>query len=156
MGTRFWGVPVVWGTAPAMYMVEQLAAFNGSSNKIRLHAITTPLTTPKLTSIDITVPSYRWPAGVYAKGSGVRISAGNSRFWSCVWRNGSLWCCHNVGNPTVKARWYEIATLAWPAAGAPKLVQQGTVDLGAGVHTFYNAIHVDAAQNALMVLLGSE
>ncbi|MHC4079382.1 MAG: hypothetical protein ACYST0_13185, partial [Planctomycetota bacterium] len=69
MGTRFWGVPVVWGQALAMYMVEQLAPINGSTNKLRLHAITNPLTTPKLTSIDLTVPTYRWPAGVYAKGS---------------------------------------------------------------------------------------
>ncbi len=151
MGTRFWGVPVVWGPAPAMYMVEQLAPFNGSSNKLRLHAITSPLTTPKLTSFDLTVPTYRWPAGVYAKGSRVRVSPGNSRIWSCVWRNGFLWCCHHVGSPTVKSRWYQIATLAWPAAGSPKLLQQGTVDMGSGIHTFYNAIHVDAQNNALMV-----
>ncbi len=151
MGTRFWGVPVVWGQAPAMYMVEQLAPTNGSANKLRLHAITNPLTTPQLTSFDLTVPTYQWPAGVYAKGSSVRVSPGNSRVWSCVWRNGSLWCCHHVGNPTVKARWYEIATLAWPTTGSPLLLQQGTVDLGSGIHTFHNAIHVDAANNALMV-----
>ena len=152
MGTRFWGMASIRGTtALAMFCLEHLASSQNSANKIRLHAIRSPLNKPTLTSIDISVPTYAWPGNITAQGSQVRIGARDPRFWGApVWQNGSLWCCHHVGSP-VKARWYEIKTNAWPIAGAPTVAQMGTVDMGSARHTFFNAINVDAAGNALMV-----
>lgn len=44
-------------------------------------------------------------------------------------------------------RWYEIELNSWPAAGSPSLRQDGEIDLGGGIHTFFPSIHVDANDN---------
>lgn len=139
------GLPVMWGKAPTMYMIQ-----HDTSTTVKLFAIKNPLTSPALVSTTLKVPFYSTPTRLTQKGTTRRITTFNPRFWSCVWRKGSLWACHHQGSP-VKARWYEIQTGNWPTSGAPKLVQSGDVNAGAGKHASFNAISVDESGNALMV-----
>ena len=143
------GIPVMWGKAPAMYMIR-----HGSSSSLTLYAIKNPLTTPTIVSTPISVPSYSSPTSITQRGTSTRISSFNARFWSCVWRDGSLWACHHQGSP-VKARWYQIKTNNWPISGRPTLVQSGDVTAKAGNHASFNSIAVDEAGNALMTFADS-
>jgi hypothetical protein len=147
-GSQSHGIPVMYGTAPAMYMIEHFESSNNTS--VRLHAITNPLGSVSRTTYTLSVPSYGRPEDAPQLGTSTRIETFDARFWSCVWRNGSLWACHHIDSSRVKARWYEIATNSWPSSGSPSLVQSGTLDPGAGVRTFFNAISVDAFGNAAM------
>lgn len=143
------GIPVMWGNAPIMYMIR-----HGSSTSLTLYAIRDPLTNPRIVSTSIRVPSYGSPASITQRGTSSRINSFNARFWSCVWRNGSLWACHHQGSP-VKSRWYEIKTNNWPFSGQPTLVQSGDVTDKAGNHASFNSIAVDESGNALMTFANS-
>ena len=145
-GTQSHGIPVSYGSPPAMYMIEHFESTSNST--VRLHAITDPLGTPSRVTYSLSVPSYGRPEDPPQMGSSVRPETFDARFWSCVWRNGSLWACHHVGSSRVLARWYEIATNGWPSGGTPSLVQSGDIDPGAGIRTFFNSISVDAYGNA--------
>lgn len=148
MNNRFWGLPVVYGKAPAMYLLQH---FDGvPATTIRLHAIKNALTNPTLVSTDISVPAYRPAGALRNRGQSVRIATHGSRFWSLMWRRGSLWACHHVDDP-VRSRWYEIQTLGWPSSGKPRLAQSGTIDVGPGVMSAFNAITADEDGNALTV-----
>ncbi len=147
-GPQSHGIPVTYGSAPAMYMIEH---FESSSNTtVRLHAITNPLGAVSRVTYNLTVPSYSPPEDPPQLGASTRPETFDSRFWSCVWRNGSLWACHHIGSSRVLARWYQIDTGNWPASGTPTLVQSGTVDPGTGVRAFFNSISADDAGNAVM------
>lgn len=143
------GIPVMWGTGPAMYIIH-----HGTSTSVQLSAIRNPLTTPSIVSTTLTVPFYSSPARLTQKGTTGTISTFNQRFWSCMWRNGSLWACHHQGSP-VKSRWYEIKTNNWPTSGAPTLVQSGDVQVGPGKHATFNSITADESGNALMTFASS-
>jgi len=142
------GIPVVYGNPPAMYMIEHVRGGDGAS--VRLHAITNPLGTPSRVTYTVGVPPYTRPEDPPQLGTSALIESFDARFWSCVWRNGSLWACHHVGKDRVLARWYEIRTNGWPSGGTPELIQSGEVDPGPEVRTFFNSISVDAYGNAAM------
>jgi hypothetical protein len=123
---------------------------SSSNNSVRLHAITDPLGTLNHQTYTLSVPPYSPPADPNQMGTSLRMETFDNRFWSCVYRNGSLWAAHHQGSSTVKARWYEIDMANWPVSGTPSLVQSGDIDAGSGVHTYFNSISVDEAGNALM------
>ncbi|MCB9889012.1 MAG: hypothetical protein H6836_05500 [Planctomycetes bacterium] len=145
-GSGSFGLPVMHGRAPAMYLIEHLEATSNST--VLLHAIRNPLTTPTVTTTVLSVPAYGPPARVPQLGTTALITTFDSRFWSCVWRDGSLWACHHHGSRTL-ARWYQIETGNWPTSGAPRLVQSGDIDPGPGIYTFFNSISVDDRGNAV-------
>ncbi len=144
-GTQSHGIPVIYGNAPAMYMIEHFES--SSNNSVRLHAITDPLGSPTRVTTTVTVPAYGRPTNPPQMGTSTRPETFDARFWHCVWRNGSLWAAHHHGNP-IRARWYQIATNGWPDSGMPELVQSGEIDPGSDIHTFFNSITVDALGNA--------
>jgi len=147
-GSQSYGIPVTYGSPPAMYMIEH---FEGSSNtNIRLHAITDPLGAPQRVTFNLTVPAYSPPEDPPQKGTTVKPETFDSRFWSCVWRNGSLWATHHQGSSRVMARWYEIKTNDWPSKGTPELYQSGDIDPGDNIRTFFTAIAPDGYGNAAM------
>ncbi|MHC4944377.1 MAG: hypothetical protein ACYTG7_15280 [Planctomycetota bacterium] len=147
-GTQSHGIPVVYGSASAMYLIEH---FESSSNTtVRLHAINDPLGTPSLVNHTLTVPSYSPPEAPPQMGTTNKPWTFDSRFWSCVYRNGSLWAAHHQGSSRVMARWYEIDMGDWPNSGTPALVQSGDIDPGSTVRSFFNSISVDEFNNALM------
>jgi len=147
-GSQSYGIPVVYGNPPAMYMIEH---FESSSNtNIRLHAITDPLGTPQRETYDLTVTAYSPPEDPPQKGTSTRPETFDSRFWSCVWRDGSLWATHHQGSSRVMARWYEIKTNDWPSFSNPEVHQSGDIDPGSDIRTFFTSIAPDGYGNAAM------
>jgi hypothetical protein len=147
-GSQSYGIPVIHGDAPAMYMIEH---FESSTNtKVRLHAITDPLGSPQRVTYDLDVPSYSPPEDPPQKGTTSRPETFDSRFWSCVWRDGSLWATHHQGSTRVMARWYEIKTNDWPISDEPELYQSGDIDPDPSIRTFFTSIAPDGYGNAAM------
>ena len=143
------GFPVTYDTgAPAQYLI----GFNFStSTQVKMWALTNPLTSPTLTSIDVTVPSYSHPEDPPQQGTSTRPETFEARFWSAVYRNGRMWATHHVNGSRVRQRWYEFDMQGWPSSGfAPILVQSGEIDLGGTLRTFFGSIWVDAAGTMAM------
>jgi len=150
-GQQSHGIPITWdANAPAQYMIEH---FESSTNTtVRLHAIQDPLGSPTRTTYTLSVPAYSPPEDLPQKGSSVKQETFDSRFWSCVYRNGSLWATHHVNSTRVRARWYEIKMNDWPVSGnVPVLVQSGEADPGDPIRTAFTSISVDAVGNAGLV-----
>ncbi len=154
-GSQSYGVPQIYDVdAPAAYMIQ---AFEfGTFSTLRLHAITDSLTDPQRVQVDLSVPTYGHPVDPVQQGTTVRPELFEARFWSCVYRNGSLWAVHHHSpNSTglVRVRWYQIAMNDWPVSGQqPSLVQSGeltpTNDDGQQSATFFPSIWVDDNGNA--------
>jgi hypothetical protein len=140
-----------YGTPSAAYFVS---AF--SPTTLQLDAITDPLGAVTMTTTFVTVPTFGFPVGGAPQlGSAVTLDVLDGRIMNADWRNGRLYTAHGVtvGTRTL-ARWYEIATNGFPA-GTPSLVQTGDIDLGAGIHTWYPAISVNAADDVAVVFARS-
>lgn len=158
VGTQSFGIPVEYTPdAPRMYMLEH---FDGTNRtQLRLWAILDPFGSPTLTSVILNVDPYSDPGVSRSRGTSQTIYLFESRFWSCMYRNGSLWACHHCkvpGSSTCKARWYQIALNGWPGTlHLPEVVQSGTVDAGEGVYLTFNSIAADAEGNAYMVFARS-
>lgn len=141
--------PVSFDNPPAYYLVEHQEGSNRT--QVRLLAVRDPLGTPIVSTAQLTVPTYSAPGDPQQQGTTIRPETFDARFWSAAYRNGSLWCTHHVGGNPVQARWYEIAMNGWPTSGQnPSLVQSGTINPGAGIHTFFTAINVDDDNNACL------
>jgi hypothetical protein len=158
-GTQSFGIPSMYTTdAPRMYMVE---GYEGAvETKIRLWAINDPLGTPNLQSIELDVGAYGPPVWTRSRGTSTQVITFEARFWSCMYRNGSLWACHHISDmngsgPGCVARWYEIEMNGWPVSGTPSIVQEGTVNPGSDIYLSFNSIGVDDGGNAMMVFARS-
>ncbi|MBD3162074.1 MAG: hypothetical protein GF346_07240, partial [Candidatus Eisenbacteria bacterium] len=158
-GTQSFGIPVMYtDDAPNMYMIEHFESDPSSS--VRLWAIEDPLTSPSLVSTTLNVDPYYRPADLRSQGTGIRQAAFDSRFWSCMYRDGSLWACHHISlsnSPRVTvSRWYEIEMNGWPESGnPPTLRQQGTVAPPNEVFCSFNSITVNEHGDAVMVFARS-
>ena len=80
------------------------------------------------------------------QGSSNLLSVVDCRIKNGVVRNGRLYAAHGIGNGGVtKVRWYEIDLRGWPTSGNnPVLLQEGNLNLGSGVYSWFPDIHVDA------------
>jgi hypothetical protein len=143
-------LPVTYDeSAPAQYMIGHNS---GTSNRVRMYAITDPLGTPMLHSVNVRVPNYARAENAPQLGAGVRLTCYTARFWSAVYRNGRLWATHMVNRFRVRQRWYEFDMRGWPTSGqTPILVQSGELDHGGDVRTFHGSIWVDDAGVMSMV-----
>ncbi len=138
---------VQYGKSPGAILVN-----TGGSTSIRVHVIQNPLTAPKLISATLSVPFYSNPRSAPQKGTTSRISAVDRRIMQCTYRNGHLWVAHGTWNGSRDvARWYEIDLGTWPKSGSPKIVQQGSIDLGPGIYTFLPSIQADIYGNICMI-----
>jgi len=125
------------------------------SNEIRIQAITTPLTAPSLFSTDVTVPNFNSPPAAPNLGGG-SISTVDGRIITADFRDQSLLAGHGIGaSGRTIARWYEFQPGTWPAAGSVTLVQNGNMDLGSGVYTWFPAIARNDAGNTAIVMARS-
>lgn len=133
---------------PAQYFATSWA----SSSAIRLYALRNPLGTPILTQFDVSVPYFTSPPDATQKGSSNRVSTIDERIKNGVYRNGSLWLTHSVGeSSTARVRWYEIEMNGWPLSEAnPVLVQNGTLDYGSGEHNWFPDITVSDDGDAVI------
>ena len=158
-GSQSFGIPVMYSDdAPRMYMIEHFES--DPSATVRLWAINDPLGTPSLTSFTLPVPNYYRPASLRSQGTTVQQLAFDARFWSCMYRDGSLWAAHHISlsnSPRITvSRWYEIEMNGWPLSGNnPTLRQSGTVAPANQVYCSFNSISADENGNAVMVFARS-
>ena len=140
--------PVCFDNPPALYMIEHRESFSNNT-MVRLIALTDPLGNITFTTYNLTVPAYGSPGDPVQQGTSSRPETFDARFWSCAYRNGSLWATHHVDSQ-VKVRWYEINMNGWPTSGNnPQLVQSGTVG-GNGIYTTFSSITADSHGNAAL------
>ncbi len=152
-GSQSIGLAQSYDSPPAQYMAQ--AFESGLSSTIRLHAITDPLGNPQRQTFDLDVPLYTQPENPPSMGTGIDVETFEARFWSCMYRNGSLWATHHVGSSRVLQRWYQIRMNDWPVGGTPELVQSGEIDPGPGIRTFFGSIWADEFDNAAVVFARS-
>ena len=143
-----------------MWFLEETNKVNTPSvakTQVRVTKMTNVLSaTPTFTSTDITVNSYSTPpAGDQPNGAGT-IQTNDPRFQTVAWRNNRLVATHHVGLPAgaptqASARWYEFDT----SGSAPTLTQQGTINPGTGIGTYYPAIEIAANGDLGMTFMQS-
>jgi len=128
--------------APAQYFATSWI----SRTVIRLYAVRNATGTPTIVSRDITVPNMSDPPDATQRGSSNRVSTIDRRIKNGVFRNGTLWLSHTIGeDSTARVRWYEIAINGWPQSGQnPALTQMGTINNGAGEHNWFPDLGVSA------------
>ncbi len=157
-GSQSYGIAVNYdANAPATYMIQG-DEFATSTN-LKLHALTDPLGTPNRVVTNVTVPAYGHPVDPPQLGTSSRPELFESRFWSCVYRNGSLWAVHHQspnGTAAARARWYQFDMKGWPTSGdVPELVQSGDIQPDANTSTFFPSIWVDDEGNAAITFAKS-
>jgi hypothetical protein len=159
IGTQSFGVPSMYTSdAPRMYMIEHFDT--EPSSTLRLWSIENPGGGPSIVSTNLTVPTYYNPGDSRSGGTSAVVELFECRFWSCMYRDGSLWACHHISldnSPRLAvARWYEIHMNGWPTSGnPPTLNQSGTVTAASDVYLTFNSIFADASGNAMMVFARS-
>ena len=125
-GTQSHGIPVVHDAGVGMYMLED--AENWSSSSLKIYSIQNPDANPFLVSTTFPVDTYWDPISVRSQGTSASITTFESRFWSCVERDGKIWATHHIcptaARTTLAVRWYEIDLNGWPASGTPPFVVQ--------------------------------
>jgi len=154
-GQQSMGIPVTYdANAPAQYIIQSTEF--SSNTKVILHAVRDPLNNYSRVTFALPVSTYTFPAQPPQKGTSSRPILFEPRFWSCVYRNGSLWAVHHVNNQRTRARWYEINMNGWPTSGQNPFVKQwGEIDPGSGIYTFFPSINVDNVGNAAITFARS-
>ena len=132
---------------PAQYFATSWV----SSSALRIYAVRNATTTPTIVSTNIAVSSFANPPDATQLGSSNRIATIDDRIKNGVYRNGSLWLTHSIGeNSTARVRWYEIQMNNWPVSGSPTLVQEGTLNYGTGEHSWFPDITVSDDDDAVI------
>ena len=135
-----------FGDNPAAYFVTL-----GNGSRVRVIAITDPLTNPAIVQNAQLVPNWDNSPDAPVVGGGSLQVVGD-RIMNCTWRNGKIWAAHTVGHAGVnKARWYEIDCQSFPPLGPVAVLQSGEIDLGADVHTFFPAVYTNDDGSAALV-----
>jgi len=147
------GVPVVFDNDSTLYILQSTES--GNNTTVIFHAIRNPFSGYTRTTSTLSVPAYTYPNQPPQKGSSSRPFLFEPRFWSVAQRNGSIWAVHHVNNTRARVRWYQFALNNWPVSGAPSMTQEGEIDLGDGIHTFFPSIHVDANDSAAITFARS-
>jgi sugar lactone lactonase YvrE len=129
-----------------MYLVEEAGYDNGHA--ARVVTLTNELSNnPTFVDTDIPVDPYGAPPPANQPGRSGSVATNDTTFSHADWRmingQGMLVSAQNVsvpddGRSTSRVRWYEFAT-----TGTPSLVQQGTINPGPGVSTYYGAPALD-------------
>ncbi|MCA9080030.1 MAG: hypothetical protein KDA58_05695, partial [Planctomycetaceae bacterium] len=123
-----------------MWLVEE-AGFGGGGGNIRVVRMDDVLTgTPTYTNFTVPVSSYTFPPD--APQPGGTINTNDTRVLNSEWRDNRLVATHTVGvNGKATVRWYEFDT----SGGTVSLTQEGQIDPGAGIATYFPSIAINAA-----------
>jgi hypothetical protein len=114
-------------TFPSGNSIEVIRATNLLSNN------------PTFAVFNVMVNAYAAPPGVVQPAPGAVFTRYDDRMLNAEWRNNRLVCAHSIGVGTVSnARWYEFNT----APAIPRLLQQGNINPGANIFTFFPAISI--------------
>lgn len=121
-----------------MWFVEE-QSYNGGNN-IRVVKMANQLSAnPTFTTYDVPVNSYSAPVNAPQAGGG-SFETNDARMLNAEFRDGRLVATHAVGiSGRTMARWYEFNT----TGVSPTLTQQGNVDPGAGIHTYFPSIAIN-------------
>ncbi|MEP0845531.1 MAG: hypothetical protein HRF50_01775, partial [Phycisphaerae bacterium] len=131
--------------------VQYFVTSYGSAGRVRLYAITNPLTSPTISSFTFTSPTFSQPPDAPQLGTSNLADTIDYRIKNAVLRNGSLWACHTIGQGGVaRVRWYQIQINNWPFSGSPTMVQYGSIDPGSGIYTWGADVAVDDFGDAFM------
>ena len=131
-----------YDAGPEQYFITSYT----TAGYLRLQCLTSPSAAP----VDAFVAVSGWssPPDAPQQGTSNLLATIDHRIKNGVVRNGRLYACHGIGAGGVtKVRWYEIALNNWPTSGSPTLLQQGTLNLGAGVYSWFPDIGVDSYGN---------
>jgi hypothetical protein len=127
--------------APLWFVVESGDALGSD---IRVVKMTDVLGSPTFSETDVTVTAYEFPPNAEQPGSSTnagRIQTNDSSIISAAWRDDRLVAAHAIGLASTSqshVRWYEFDT----SGSSPTLTQQGTLNPGVGIHTYYPSIEV--------------
>jgi hypothetical protein len=142
-GVHFTMTPAVMhgaSTAGQIWFVDTTdtqAVFGGSS--VQVVNGTNLLTAPTFTTYSIPVTAYTLPPAAIQPGSGGTIETNDARILNAEWRSGRLVAAQCVGaGSDAHARFYEFAT----GGATPALTQQGDINRGAGVDTYFPSIAI--------------
>lgn len=135
--------------APAQYFAT---SFDSSSN-VSIDAVRRDGSNNLIRSnFRVPVTRFSSPPGAQQKGTSNRAATIDQRIKNGIYRNGSLWLTHTIGeNSTARVRFYEIKMNGWPTSGQnPQLVQEGTLNLGSGIHNWMADLGVDDEGNVAL------
>src|SRR5581483_4216818 len=117
-----------------MWLVEE----SPNLNHIRVVKLTGLTSTPVASSTDIPVASYGSFADAPQKGGGFKMDTGDTSILHVESRGNRLVATHTIGvGGVAKARFYE-----FDISGTPSLTQQGTIDPGSAIYTYYPSIAI--------------
>jgi len=138
---------------PMWFVIESASALG---SEVRLVKLTDPLGDQSFSETSIAVDPYDFPPNAEQPGSGAlgRIQTNDSSFISAAWRNDHLVATHTVSidsSSQSHARWYEFDT----SGGSPSLIQQGTINPGAGIYTYYPSIDIASTGDIGMTFMQS-
>ncbi|HEY1374015.1 MAG TPA: hypothetical protein VGH50_16200, partial [Candidatus Binatia bacterium] len=135
------------GPGDPMWLVEE----SPSGNNIRVVKLSGLTSTPTISSTDIPVSSYGSLANAPQKGGGFKMDTGDTSILQVEARGNRLVATHTVGiGGVAKARFYE-----FDISGTPSLTQQGTIDPGSGIYTYYPSIAIAANGDLGMTFMQS-
>ena len=138
-------------SSPAQYFVT---SYTVSNDVIEIKAIRNALGAHTLHSVLVPVTPYFQPSDAPQLGSSNPVSTIDWRIKNAVVRDGHLYASHGIddGSGVTRVRWYEVDLQGWPTGGGlPQLVQEGTLDLGPGVYSWFPDVGVDPAGNVTLV-----
>jgi sugar lactone lactonase YvrE len=135
------------GAAPGgpIYLVNEAGFGNGHATDVV--TLTNELSNnPTFVDTDITVNPYGFPAPADQPGLSGSVATNDTTFTHLEWRNGLMVTAQSVSEPddgfsTSRVRWYEFST----TGPVPTLVQQGTINPGPGVSTYYGTATITNA-----------
>lgn len=140
---------------PMWFVVESGDALG---SELRVVKMTDVLGSPIFTDTNLSVGTYQFPPNAEQPGSdapfGGRIQTNDSSIISAAWRGDRLVATHIVGLVSTSqshVRWYEFDT----SGSAPTLTQEGTINPGAGIHTYYPSIEIAANGDIGMTFMQS-
>jgi len=124
-----------------------------SNSKIKLTAMTNPLSSLTLTDFQLSIPQpYYSPPDAAQLGSSNKVSTIDYRLKNGVVRDGFMYITHSSGHAnTARVRWYKVDLQGWPNSGSnPVLVDSGTQNLGVGEHNWFPDIHVTTSGDMVL------
>jgi hypothetical protein len=152
-------VTVVGPTGPGD--VAYFAEYLGRTS-IRIWSVSSPLSTPVLGSVSLSVPDNGGPISNAPHGQpsgmpGNETQPGEAQ-GNAFWRDGHLWFCVTAGGPPRSMVFhYDVATHQWgvPGGSLPTLADAGFLDGGDGVWSYAPSIGCNTAGDVCIVFTQS-
>ncbi len=145
-------------TLSTMYLVEDWAGNAGGHGLLRMSRITGPVGSETLTR------GYAFPSTTAVwhdappsvrflpqSGTTARIDAGDARMLGCVYRNGAIWCVHDVFLPAAPHAATHSAVQWWQLTPGGRVLQRGRIGGATSPTDFaYGSIAVNRSNDALI------